>query len=152
MLSSVGIPETLSRVISSDHLILSVLICLPFVGRCGWQSEVAGCRVVKSVPHYSLLHFLFFLRVGETASVHVPMPTAAVTAGYASLTSSANGKAGLRRSGTPAWQLLGRTCVHSECAGRPSSSNFFFIFLSSVSLLKLHPSRFLCKNPAVTSA
>lgn len=28
-------------------------------GRCGWQSEVAGCRILKSVPHYSLLHFLF---------------------------------------------------------------------------------------------
>lgn len=130
------------------HLILSLLICLPFVGRCGWQSEVAGSRLVKSVPHYSLLHFLFSrVCVWETVSGHVVMPTAAVNTGYASLTSSANGKAGLRRRGTPAWQLFGRTCTPNVQAQKLQ----LFYFLGFDSLLKLHPSRFLCKNPAVIS-
>lgn len=62
---------------SNPHLASSLLTSLP----CGW-SGVSGRRTLKSVPRYSLLHFLI---VGNGA------------AGAASLTCSANGKSGLRR-------------------------------------------------------
>lgn len=96
-------------------------------------SEESGCRLVESVPHYSLLHFLFSrVCVWETVSGHMAMPTAAVSAGYASLTSSANGEAGLGRRGTPARQLFGRTCFHSERMGPEAQTLLFFVLWQSV--------------------
>lgn len=109
-----------------SHLFFCIISSIGTAAVVG--SDESGCRLVESVPHYSLLHFLFSrVCVWETVSGHMAMPTAAVSAGYASLTSSANGEAGLGRRGTPARQLFGRTCFHSERTGPEAQTLLFFV-------------------------
>lgn len=119
----VCIPHTVSCVISSAcvFFLSSFIACLNLSSnrRPLWLAEWSIWLQTSQICSTLLpVAFPVFLHVcGETVSGHMVMPTAAVTASYASLTSSANGKAGLGRCGAPAWQLFGPACVCSEYTG-----------------------------------
>lgn len=66
----------------------------------------------------------------KTASGHMAMPAASFAAGYASLASSANGKAGLRHCGTTTQQLFVKPAFRGNVQANLAASTLVFSELS----------------------